>query len=131
MIGLDTNVVIRILTRDDLKQSATAKQAIDAALAAGDSVYLTAVVVCETVWVLRAVYRYTRAEIAAAIDLILRMTQLDVEDRSLMWQALSDYQNGKADFADYLIGRLARQRGCTRTLTFDASLKGNELFDVL
>jgi predicted nucleic-acid-binding protein len=131
MIALDTNVLVRYITRDDPVQFHKAEHVIDGAQASGERLFLSPIVLCELVWVLRSIYGLRRTEIAGCLDQVLRTSQFELPDSTLVWHAFMDYRNGKADFADCLIGRLARQHDCTRTLTFDAGLKENDLFDVL
>jgi predicted nucleic-acid-binding protein len=81
--------------------------------------------------VLEDAYGYTRTDIADALDKILRTSQFAFEDKDALWGALADYQRGKGDLADHLIGRLAHRAGCGYTLTFDRALKANRLFRLI
>src|SRR3954463_107125 len=105
MIGLDTNVLIRYLTQDDPAQAAKATRTIDAAAPGG--LFLGSVVVCEIVWVLEDAYRLKRPQIAATIEKVLQTAQFAFEDKDLLWEALADYQRGKGDLSDYIIGRVS------------------------
>ncbi len=73
MIGLDTNLLVRYLTRDDAPQyaKAKAKALIDKTTARGDGFVINTVVLCEVAWVLRAAYGYSRDEITDALEQIL------------------------------------------------------------
>ena len=131
MTGLDTNVLVRYLTQDDPAQARKAARAIEERAQEGEEFYITGIVLCELVWVLDEAYGYSRGKIQQALEAILRTQQFRFENKDHLWQALGDYRDGKADFADYLIGRVAARSGCKETLTFDQSLKGSPFFRLL
>ena len=72
MIALDTNVLVRYLVEDDAKQTALATALIDRAITAGDALFISHIVVCETVWVLSVSYRVARQEIALVLRELFR-----------------------------------------------------------
>jgi predicted nucleic-acid-binding protein len=131
MIGLDTNVLVRYLTQDDPAQAQKATQAIEEGVAQGEVFYITSIVLCELVWVLEDAYGYSRSDIQAVLDHILRTAQFRFDNKGQLWHAFNDYQTGRADFSDYLIGRLGTSAGCTETVTFDTSLKNSPHFRLL
>lgn len=131
MRGIDTNVLVRYLTQDNAAQSKAVDALVKAAAAGGEPLHVDDVVLCETVWVLRAAYSQDKASIADVLEKVLATSQFSFDDRDLLTRALSDFRNGKGDFADYVIGRRNRRAGCDRTATFDRSLKGSGSFTVL
>jgi predicted nucleic-acid-binding protein len=131
MIGLDTNVLVRYLTQDDPVQAPKATQVIEAGVEQGEVFYITSIVLFELVWVLEDAYGYSRGDIQAVLDRILRTAQCRFDNKEQLWLALQDYQTGKADFSDYLIGRLGTQAGCAETVTFDTSLNNSPHFRLL
>ncbi len=122
MIALDTNVVVRYLTHDDPEQAQIASLEIDRGAKAGTPFFLCSIVMCELVWVLSGAYSFHRSDIADTVEKMLRTAQFRFESKDQLWQALADYRKGRAGFADYLIGRLAKAAGCEETLSFDRSL---------
>ncbi len=118
MIGLDTNVILRLLTGDSPQQQAAARTVLERDASPNDPAFVNRVVVIETVWVLESVYAYARKEIAAAIDGLLRTVSIATEDAEHVRAALVAYRNG-ADFADALIAASNAARGCSATFTFD------------
>ena len=86
---------------------------------------------CELVWVLSGADAYLRSVFGDIVERILRTAQFRFESKDQLWQALADYRKGSADFADYLIGRLAKAAGCQETLTFDHSLANADGFRIL
>ena len=131
MTGLDTNVLVRYLTQDDLAQARKANSLIDGAVGRGERLHLDVVVLCEVVWVLRGAYELGKATVTEAVAKILDAAQFSVEDRDLLREALEAYRGGQGDFADYVLGLRNRKAGCSATVTFDRALKRNELFTVL
>jgi predicted nucleic-acid-binding protein len=131
MIGLDTNVLIRYLTKDDLAQYNKVRQLIDQALEDSEQLLISSVVLCEVSWVLDAVYKYSRTEIAAAIERMLETAQFEIERATETRRALEDFRSTNAGFPDALIGRINRSLGATHTATFDRNLTKLEAFVVL
>ena len=80
---------------------------------------MTLVVLCELVWVLERGYRYSRIQIAALVRGLLAADDLSIERSELAWQALNAFEEGPADFADYVIGGTGREAGAEATVTFD------------
>ena len=120
MIGLDTNVLVRYLVRDDPAQSRRARVYLESTCTNASPGFVSHVVLSELCWVLRAAYRYGRAAVAAVIDALLRTPQLRLEDEALVAAALALYRGSDADFADCLIGLAHKNAGCETTVTFDA-----------
>lgn len=132
MRGVDTNVLVRLLTADDPGMHATALGLFTAAEAAGESLYLSTPVLCELAWTLRGPrYRHGGEAIVEVLDRLLATPAIEVQDRDAVQRAVRDFAAGRGDFADHLIGHLAREAGCTDTVTFDRQLSGSSLFSVL
>lgn len=131
MIGLDTDSLIRYLTKDDRAQYTKAKRVIDEAVEQDQRLLINCVVLCEVTRVLDTAYEYSRAEIADALDRIFDTAQFDIERAPEARQALDDFRSTKAGFADALIGRINRTLGAAKTMTFDRDLKALGTFAVL
>ncbi len=131
MTGLDTNVLVRYLTQDDPAQARRANAVVAEAVAKGEHWFLSGVVLCELVWVLRGAYGLEKHAVVAVLDRMLSTAQFEVEEKDLVRRALEDYRAGRGDFADYMIGQRNREAGCAETVTFDRRLKGSRLFRVL
>lgn len=115
MNALDTNVVVRFLTRDDPAQAARAK-----VLIATESLYLPKSVVLKTAWLLRSRYRYERTAIVEAMTRLLGLPGMMVEDQPTVARALAWYAQG-LDFADAL--HLASSTRAASFATFDQALR--------
>lgn len=127
MIGLDTNILVRYLTKDDEKQWKQATEVIER----GEQCFVANIVLCELVWVLRGnPYKFSKEEISNTIDLMLQCSVFELENRSVVYQALQRFKQGSADFSDYLIGAIAQDYGCSSTATFDRKLRSEKGFDL-
>jgi len=131
MKGLDTNVLVRYLVRDDKKQAEVASAFMRKLSTSGEKCFINLVVACELVWVLESAYDFTRAEISEALEGILVTKQFEIESKDVVRQAVNDYRRGGGDIADYLIGRINKSFGCERTVTFDRALKSAQAFIIL
>ena len=130
MIGLDTNILIRFLTQDDVRQSPIANRILEERITKDDPGFVSVVTMVEIAWVLESQFELSRAEVAALIDGLLRIETIVVQHRNLVLRALDQVRVGQADFADALTGALCAEAGCDVTLTFDrraSRLKGFEL----
>lgn len=128
MISLDTNVVVRLLVRDDAAQTAKARALVERALDGGKRLYVSDITACELVSVLSFGYRFGRRAVAEALGLLLGAQDLVLGSRDLVREALGRYAAGRGDFADYLIAIKGRAAGCESTATFDGKLLGEPGF---
>jgi predicted nucleic-acid-binding protein len=132
MRGLDTNVLVRFLTADDPEQSEAARKLIEDSERRGERLHVAVVVLCELARVLRGKgYGYDRPSIAAAIKRLLETGVFTIHQSDLVRLAVSDYETGTADFADYVIGRQNRAAGASGTVTFDGRLADSPDFEIL
>ena len=123
MIGLDTNILVRYLVKDDPIQTPVAINLVRS-LSVEEPGFLSLVVVSELIWVLRITYRYRNNEIANVVEALLQSRELIVEQEELVADALRGFVTGSADFADYLIERAGHLAGCNHTFTFDKRAAG-------
>ncbi|MHC5938303.1 PIN domain-containing protein [Nostoc sp.] len=136
MIGVDTNILVRYLTKDDEQQWEQAVEIIEGT----EQCFVANIVLCELVWVLRGKpYQFSREEISKTIEMMLQCAVFELENRSGVYQALQRFKQGSADFSDYLIGAfgfavaegIAQQSGCITTATFDKKLREDKGFNLL
>jgi predicted nucleic-acid-binding protein len=119
MIGIDTNVLVRYLVRDDQPQFEKARKLINRELDE-EFVVISLLVLLETEWVLRSRYELMKTEIAAAFSSLLDTAELSFEDEPSVERAIYVWKDASADFADCLIGARNLRLGCRATATFDA-----------
>jgi len=126
MIGVDTNILARYFTQDNLEQAKIVEQIIESYATSPNSLFVNNIVMCELVWVLGRGYKYTKEQISEVIKQMLSTEEFAFENQKLLWLALNQYTQNKLDFADALIGELNKEAGCQKTLTFDqAAIKAN------
>ncbi len=131
MIGLDTNVLARYIVRDDEKQSKAATRLIESRCTADNPGLVSSIVLCELAWVLTRGYGYRRDMVGRVIARILSVQELQVEDAESAWRAVRLFEQGKADFADYLIGISNRENKAEVTYTFDGKAAESDLFKMV
>jgi predicted nucleic-acid-binding protein len=130
-IAIDTNVLVRLLVRDDGAQYAAAQRLVNQAAAAEEPVLIVLAALLETEWVLRSRYKLDKASIAGAFTALLESADVEFEHPPTVEEALYVWaQHPEADFADCLLTARAAHLGRSRFLTFDAGaarLPGAEL----
>ena len=125
MEALDTNVIVRLLVRDDDEQYRRAELIFRRATA-GPGVWLASVVLVEVVWVLRVAYKFDRAASAASLRRLIQTDGVQVEDEPTTRSTLAAFEAGAADFADYFILESARRDGALPLHTFDERLSRSD-----
>jgi predicted nucleic-acid-binding protein len=120
MLGVDTNILVRFLVRDDEAQFDKARKLIKREVAAGRCVFVSHLVLLETEWVLRSRYSLPKNQIIEAVSGLLDATDVQFEDEPAVEEALFVWKDSTSDFADCLIGAKNRRLGCRATATFDA-----------
>ena len=117
MRAVDTNVLVRLVTRDDAKQLAAAERFVE------KGAWVSHLVLAETTWVLSAAYDVDHAGIATAVEMLLDHDRLTLQDADVVAAALSQYRRRPSlGFSDCLVIEIARRAGHTPLGTFDRSL---------
>lgn len=119
MIGLDTNVLIRLLIGDDDLQTQAAQRLLLSLDDTPGSVFIHDIVLVETCWVLQRHYQVDKAELLKMLDGILSIPAFSFMDRPILLDAIHAFRHESAGFADCLIIARHRQAGCSHTVTFD------------
>ena len=123
MIGLDTNVLLRVLVDDGSPDVAKARDFVVARAAEGHDFRLDAVVLAETAWMLETVFGYGRADIAAVFDALLGNAAYVLDGREAVAAALAEFRATRVDFSDCLITARNTAAGCERTATLDKGMR--------
>lgn len=114
MRAIDTNLLVRLLVRDDTRQVDAAEHFIS------QGAWVSHLVLVETLWVLDAVYDRSPAQIAAAVSMLLAHVQLTLQDADTVAEALRHFQKRPSlGFSDCLILGCARKAGHLPLGTFD------------
>jgi len=129
--GLDTNILVRYLINDDIKQSKQAAAFIESNCTENTPCFIGHIVLCELAWVLESNYLQTRAQIAFIIEGLLKSGELEVMNPNVVWSALHDYRLSNADFPDHLLARANKSKGCDVTVTFDKKAAKQPAFELI
>ena len=117
MRAVDTNLLVRLLVRDDVAQVTVAEAFVE------NGAWVSHLVLVETLWVLDAVYERTAAQIAKAIELLLNHNSLTLQDADVVASALESFQaRPSLGFSDCMVLEIARKVGHLPLGTFDRSL---------
>ena len=117
MRAVDTNLLVRLIVRDDAAQVATAEEFV----AAG--AWVSHLVLAETLWVLDAVYERTPVQLAAAVEMLLNHEHLAIQDPEIVARAVAQFRVRPAlGFSDCLVLEIARKAGHLPLGTFDRGL---------
>ncbi|HEX7359914.1 MAG TPA: type II toxin-antitoxin system VapC family toxin [Bryobacteraceae bacterium] len=121
MHAVDTNVLVRLLVRDDDRQTAAA-EAFTA-----NGAWVSTLALAEAMWVLDSVYERSSRELAAAIEMLLNHAKLVLQDPDAIAAALELFRLRPAlGFSDCLMLQLARKAGHLPLGTFDRPLGRTE-----
>jgi predicted nucleic-acid-binding protein len=117
MRAVDTNVLVRLITRDDHKQVAAAEAFVK------PGAWVSHLVLAETVWVLDSVYSLDAPQLALAVELLLAHDTLAVQDPEVVRGALASFRaRPRLGFSDCLVREIARKAGHHPLGTFDREL---------
>jgi predicted nucleic-acid-binding protein len=117
MRAIDTNVLVRLITRDDARQAAAAESFVE------HGAWVSVVVLVEASWVLSTVYELSAKDVAKAIEMLLHHRDLVIQDAEAVASALELFREKPAlGFSDCLILQLARRTAHLPLGTFDRGL---------
>jgi len=131
LTGIDTNVLVRYLIKDDPKQTNKAV-ALFRSLSPTNKGFISLVVIIESIWVLESVYKMDKTLIKEAILKLLKSPRLVIQSTQEIESALSRKEDSD-DLADVIIAEIGTRSGCGYTVTFDkkaAKLPGMRLLDI-
>jgi predicted nucleic-acid-binding protein len=117
MRAVDTNILVRLITRDDPRQLVAAEAYIT------KGAWVSTVVLAETAWVLGAVYELGHDEIATVMEMLLSHEHLSLQDTEVVAAALEQFRIAPSPgFTDCLVLEIARKAGHLPLGTFDKRL---------
>lgn len=117
MRAVDTNVLVRLITRDDARQVAAAEVFV------AHGAWVSHLAVAEATWVLASVYDREPEAIATAVEMLLSHEQLTVQDAETVAAAVAQFrQQPRVGFTDCLLVEVARKAGHTPLGTFDRAV---------
>ncbi len=117
MRAIDTNVLVRLIARDDTRQVNRAEAFV------ADGAWVSTLVLAETVWVLQSVYALDAQQIAIVISMLLEHDRLVLQDSDAVRSALSTFESQRsAGFTDCLVIAAVRKEGHMPVGTFDRAM---------
>jgi predicted nucleic-acid-binding protein len=117
MRAVDTNLLVRLLVRDEPDQTRAAEAYV------ANGAWVSHLVLAETIWVLDSVYKRSPAQIARAIDHLLNHRELTVQESDVVARAVEQFRGRPSrGFSDCLVLEIARRAGHLPLGTFDRKL---------
>jgi len=116
--GLDTNLLVRLITGDHPEQQARARRYVEKHCTAAEPGFVNRIVLAELIWTLKRGYGYDHHELSTVVEALLATAELEIESSSAVRSALRHFARG-ADFVDALVFSVNAERGCDATATFD------------
>jgi predicted nucleic-acid-binding protein len=114
MLAVDTNVLVRLIARDEPTQVRVAEEFVS------KGAWISHLVLAETVWVLDSVYGLSRDKLTVAVEMLLNHRELTLQDSDVVSEALENYRKRTAvDFSDCLVLGIAKKAGHIPIGTFD------------
>jgi predicted nucleic-acid-binding protein len=118
MIGVDTNILVRLFADDDPPQRRAAATLIDG-LPPGEKALVNTIVLVELLWTLGRRYRFERDELAAVVRKLSEHPGIELPDRDVAREAAHRAREEGGQIVDHMIALLNRASGCGTTYTFD------------
>lgn len=118
MIGIDTNIIVRLLTRDDPEQFEAAVRLVKAS-GPDRQLFVNPIVIAETIWVLERLYKTDRATARRQLAGLLDTVEIKVAETMQIGSWNEWLQSPHTDFSDVVIAGLNSANGCETTMTFD------------
>src|ERR1700689_1477738 len=119
MLGIDTNVVIRLIISDDAEQTRRARRLVAQALSHDEPVLVSLLVLLESEWVLRSRHGFNREAPLSIFRALLEARELSLEDEAALEEALFHWKDSACGFSDCPNTAHNRQIECRATATFD------------
>lgn len=98
MLGIDTNVVIRLIISDDAEQTRRARKLVEQTLSHDEPVLVSLLVLLESEWVLRSRYGFNREALLSIFRALLEARELSFEDEPALEEALFRWKDSACGF---------------------------------
>lgn len=117
MRAIDTNVLVRLIVRDDENQAAAADAFVE------PGAWVSQLVLAESIWVLRSVFDLSGKQQSDVVAMLLAHRSLTVERADVVAAALAQFRaSARLSFTDCLVVEIARSAGHVPVGTFDRAL---------
>ena len=123
MIGIDTNLLLRLLLDDDAAQSARIDAWLATLPATAGQVHIANVVLAETVWTLSSAYKQPKTALLTALQALHDEPMFSFENRAAVAAAMDTFAVAACGFSDCLMVASNLAAGCQATVTFDKTMQ--------
>lgn len=130
MVGIDTNILVRYITQDG-DETEAANRFLENECSELNPGFLSLMVLCELVWVLRRAYKFEKMDICTILEKIFTTREFNIENSMIAWRALKLFKNSNADFSDHVIGENNSLHGVSTTMTLDKKAAKTANFTLL
>jgi predicted nucleic-acid-binding protein len=131
MRAADTNILVRYILNDDVKQADAVHRLFQECRANGEAVFIPVIVLCELLWVLDRSLNLTKPQLIQVLENMFEAGFFRFEHEAIIHRCVEFYRTGRAGFPDYVIGEISKQAGCRDTVTFDRALRDTPGFTLL
>jgi predicted nucleic-acid-binding protein len=131
MIGIDTNVLVRLLVADTPEQATAARVLVEEAEGRGEKVFVNRLVLAECLWVLASTYRTSKTDALSAVEKLAGHPVFVLEDRDAWTDAVATARKGRQEVVDLVVAATNAGKGCDTTFTFDRIAARNANFTLL
>lgn len=131
MRGIDTNILVRFLVGDDVKQANKVYKLFKKIEDDKDELFVSTLVILELIWVLESVYDIARSDILDSIGQLALMPIFQFENLAVIQHFILGAQQSKFDLSDLLIAHSANIKGCEVVLTFDKKASKYKYFALI
>jgi predicted nucleic-acid-binding protein len=119
MIGVDTNILVRLAVRDNLRQTNAVLELLESQMHSGQPLYISLVALIEAAWVLAKTYGYNKLALLHWLEAMLASNDFVLADEALVHAAIETFRMHRIDFADAMVAAVNSSAGCEKTVTFD------------
>ena len=116
MRAVDTNIVVRLIVRDDPEQVHRAEAFV------AQGAWISLLVLAEAIWVLESVYELSRQRIGTVVGMLMEHDRLTLQDEDIVRSARAVFEHQSVSFSDCLIVEIARKAGHMPVGTFDKAM---------
>jgi len=130
MIGLDTNLLVRIFAKDNPLQEAMVLELLEQ-LPEGERAVVNIVVIVELLWVLKRAYRFEQEALVRVLRSMAENKRLFLPNKEILLEAAHQVRENGGELPDMIIALLNREHGASVTYTFDLEASKLDDFQLL
>jgi len=131
MIGVDTNILVRFLVGDDVKQANKVYALFKKIEDEKNELFVPSLVILELIWVLESAYEFDRFDILDSINQLTLMPIFRFENLAIIQNFIFEAEQSTFDLSDLLIAHSANENGCEIVLTFDKKASKYKFFELI